>query len=401
MKKYICRAAGVLGILLIFLGISGAYAVFSDSVTVKNHIVTGDINISLKEYQKKNGKEIFYRNPIEVLPGDFISKIPRITNQGMPCWIRTKISFQNNLEMKDGFGEKNIEGISRDWKKKGEYYYYTKPLKKGESVDFFTGVSVPFFWTEDYSGQKLRIGIQADAIQAANFHPDFQEMSPWGNQIVEKCIHETNGKTDCKLEDVELSVKFHGDAQKLLAVPADFFRNFGAILPGDTKKDEISISNTDKNAVEIFFRTEIQNQTKEQKELLEKLALTVSMNGKKFYTGNLKSSSLERSVLLGKFEPQTEGKLTFSITAPPNLKNSYALRDASVNWIFTVNKKDGVFTDSPLSPDGSENKRYSAENSTPVKTGDNTPVFIMIVLLIFSSILGIAYLKLKKGDNEV
>lgn len=401
MKKYICRAAGVLGILLIFLGISGAYAVFSDSVTVKNHIATGDINISLKEYQKKNGKEIFYRNPIEILPGDFISKIPRITNQGMPCWIRTKISFQNNLEMKDGFGEKNIEGISRDWKKKGEYYYYTKPLKKGESVDFFTGVSVPFFWTEDYSGQKLRIGIQADAIQAANFHPDFQEMSPWGNQIVEKCIHETNGKTDCKLEDVELSVKFHGDAQKLLAVPADFFRNFGAILPGDTKKDEISISNTDKNAVEIFFRTEIQNQTKEQKELLEKLALTVSMNGKKFYTGNLKSSSLERSVLLGKFEPQTEGKLTFSITAPPNLKNSYALRDASVNWIFTVNKKDGVFTDSPLSPDGSENKRYSAENSTPVKTGDNTPVFIMIVLLIFSSILGIAYLKLKKGDNEV
>ena len=401
MKKYICRAAGVLGILLIFLGISGAYAVFSDSVTVKNHIATGDINISLKEYQKKNGKEIFYRNPIEVLPGDFISKIPRITNQGMPCWIRTKISFQNNLEMKDGFGEKNIEGISRDWKKKGEYYYYTKPLKKGESVDFFTGVSVPFFWTEDYSGQKLRIGIQADAIQAANFHPDFQEMSPWGNQIVEKCIHETNGKTDCKLEDVELSVKFHGDAQKLLAVPADFFRNFGAILPGDTKKDEISISNTDKNAVEIFFRTEIQNQTKEQKELLEKLALTVSMNGKKFYIGNLKSSSLERSVLLGKFEPQTEGKLTFSITAPPNLKNSYALRDASVNWIFTVNKKDGVFTDSPLSPDGSENKRYSAENSTPVKTGDNTPVFIMIVLLIFSSILGIAYLKLKKGDNEV
>lgn len=401
MKKYICRAAGVLGILLIFLGISGAYAVFSDSVTVKNHIATGDINISLKEYQKKNGKEIFYRNPIEVLPGDFISKIPRITNQGMPCWIRTKISFQNNLEMKDGFGEKNIEGISRDWKKKGEYYYYTKPLKKGESVDFFTGVSVPFFWTEDYSGQKLRIGIQADAIQAANFHPDFQEMSPWGNQIVEKCIHETNGKTDCKLEDVELSVKFHGDAQKLLAVPADFFRNFGAILPGDTKKDEISISNTDKNAVEIFFRTEIQNQTKEQKELLEKLAFTVSMNGKKFYTGNLKSSSLERSVLLGKFEPQTEGKLTFSITAPPNLKNSYALRDASVNWIFTVNKKDGVFTDSPLSPDGSENKRYSAENSTPVKTGDNTPVFIMIVLLIFSSILGIAYLKLKKGDNEV
>lgn len=98
MKKYICKATGILGFLLIFLGISGAYATFSDSVTVKNHIATGDINISLKEYQKKNGKETSYKNPVEILPGDFISKIPRITNLGMPCWIRAKISFQNKME---------------------------------------------------------------------------------------------------------------------------------------------------------------------------------------------------------------------------------------------------------------------------------------------------------------
>lgn len=394
MKKYICKATGILGLLLIFLGISGAYATFSDSVTVKNHIATGDINISLKEYQKKNGKETSYKNPVEILPGDFISKIPRITNLGMPCWIRAKISFQNKMEAEEGFEEKHIKGISQDWKKRGEYYYYTKTLNTGESADFFTGVSVPSFWTEEHSGQKLQIGIQADAIQAANFHPDFQEMSPWGNQTVEKCIHETNGKTDCKLENVKLSVKFHGDAQKLLAVPDDFFRNFGDILPGDTKKDDVSISNTDKETVEIFFRTELKNQTKEQKDLLEKLILTISMNGKDFYTGSLKSSSLEQPVSLGKFKPQTEGKLTFSITAPQNLKNAYALRDASVNWIFTVNKKESSLTEQPSSPD-------APESSAPVKTGDSTPVLTMILLLVASAALSIAYLKLKKGDSEV
>ncbi len=394
MKKYICKATGILGLLLIFLGISGAYATFSDSVTVKNHIATGDINISLKEYQKRNGKETPYRNPVEILPGDFISKIPRITNLGMPCWIRAKISFQNKMETEEGFEETHIKGISRGWKKRGEYYYYTKTLNTGESVDFFTGVSVPPLWTEDHSGQKLQIGIQADAIQAANFHPDFQEMSPWGNQTVEKCIHETNGKTDCKLENVKLSVKFHGDAQKLLAVPDDFFRNFGDILPGDTKKDNVSISNTDKETVEIFFRTELKNQTKEQKDLLEKLTLTISMDGKDFYTGSLKSSSLERPVSLGKFKPQTEGNLTFSITAPKDLKNAYALRDASVNWIFTVNKKESSLTEQPSSPD-------APESSAPVKTGDSTPVLTMILLLVASAALSIAYLKLKKGDSEV
>ncbi|MBS5196934.1 MAG: hypothetical protein KHY93_07240 [Clostridiales bacterium] len=394
MKKYICKATGILGLLLIFLGISGAYATFSDSVTVKNHIATGDINISLKEYQKRNGKETSYRNPVEILPGDLISKIPRITNLGMPCWIRAKISFQNKMETEEGFEETHIKGISRGWKKRGEYYYYTKTLNTGESVDFFTGVSVPPLWTEDHSGQKLQIGIQADAIQAANFHPDFQEMSPWGNQTVEKCIHETNGKTDCKLENVKLSVKFHGDAQKLLAVPDDFFRNFGDILPGDTKKDDVSISNTDKETVEIFFRTELKNQTKEQKDLLEKLTLTISMDGKDFYTGSLKSSSLERPVSLGKFKPQTEGNLTFSITAPKDLKNAYALRDASVNWIFTVNKKESSLTEQPSSPD-------APESSAPVKTGDSTPVLTMILLLVASAALSIAYLKLKKGDSEV
>lgn len=394
MKKYICKATGILGLLLIFLGISGAYATFSDSVTVKNHIATGDINISLKEYQKRNGKETSYRNPVEILPGDLISKIPRITNLGMPCWIRAKISFQNKMETEEGFEETHIKGISRGWKKRGEYYYYTKTLNTGESVDFFTGVSVPPLWTEDHSGQKLQIGIQADAIQAANFHPDFQEMSPWGNQTVEKCIHETNGKTDCKLENVKLSVKFHGDAQKLLAVPDDFFRNFGDILPGDTKKDNVSISNTDKETVEIFFRTELKNQTKEQKDLLEKLTLTISMDGKDFYTGSLKSSSLERPVSLGKFKPQTEGNLTFSITAPKDLKNAYALRDASVNWIFTVNKKESSLTEQPSSPD-------APESSAPVKTGDSTPVLTMILLLVASAALSIAYLKLKKGDSEV
>lgn len=60
---------------------AAAYGSFSDSVTVTNHISTGDINIALKELEKKDGREMAYQDRKIILPGDEISKIPRITNK--------------------------------------------------------------------------------------------------------------------------------------------------------------------------------------------------------------------------------------------------------------------------------------------------------------------------------
>ena len=74
------------------LACTAAYARFSDSVTVTNHIAVGDINISLRELEKKDGREMKYQDRRIVLPGDEISKIPRITNHSETCWVRVKIS---------------------------------------------------------------------------------------------------------------------------------------------------------------------------------------------------------------------------------------------------------------------------------------------------------------------
>ena len=98
MKKFLkWILAGILTAGSIAMCVS-AYGKFSDSVTVTNHISTGDINISMKELEKKNGKEILYQNQKMVLPGDRISKIPRITNRSEPCWVRVKITYADNLE---------------------------------------------------------------------------------------------------------------------------------------------------------------------------------------------------------------------------------------------------------------------------------------------------------------
>ena len=58
------------------------------------------------------------------------------------------------------------------WVKQGEYYYYTQPLKNGESADFFQNVTIPAAWTSKAQDRVLGLTVTAEAVQAANFTPD-------------------------------------------------------------------------------------------------------------------------------------------------------------------------------------------------------------------------------------
>ena len=80
----------------------------------------------------EQGIEIPYQNSKMVLPGQEISKIPRITNCAQPCWIRVRLVYENSMEGPDGvegLSDWNLYGMSKDWVKIGNYYYYTKILE--------------------------------------------------------------------------------------------------------------------------------------------------------------------------------------------------------------------------------------------------------------------------------
>ena len=220
MKRSWVTAAAVAAAA--FLGIAGTYGLFSDTLKVSNHIATGDVNIGVKEYAKKGNSESTYKAPSVVTPGEQISKIPRITNYGMSCWIRARIGYENSNSGLEGLSDSQILGMDKNWVKRGEYYYYTQPLKRKGHTDLFQAVTFPEKWTEEHAGQELGVTIQAEAIQAANFQPDFSAMSPWGNQEIQKCVHEQNNTVICKEQDTKLSVTFNGKAKKLLSVPGDF-----------------------------------------------------------------------------------------------------------------------------------------------------------------------------------
>ena len=314
-----------------------AYGKFSNSVTVTNHISTGDINISLKELEKKNGREIVYQDNKTILPGDKISKIPRITNQSEPCWIRVKITYTDNLENRKGLDDSNLTGMSKYWIKKGKYFYCTRKLEQGDSIDVFTGISVPEEWEQPYQEKKLGITIVADAVQAANISTDFKDMTPWGNQKILRCIHDTSGRIVQKKKPVKLNVEFEGNAHKLIAAPEDFFAGFSAAMPGDVFEDSVEIRNTTEHTAEIYFRTAPECKSVKDQEFLKKLKLEISVGEKKLYSGDLLAASLNKPVSLGKIKSGKGESMKFQVTVPKELDNTYALRDGYVKWIFSVN----------------------------------------------------------------
>lgn len=388
MKRKNATALLLTGTLLLGCG-AGAYASFVDSVAVDNHISMGLVDIDLSEYEKDiNGNTVIYTNDKTVVPGENISKIPRITNKGENCYIRAKITYDGASTELEGFSDNDISGISDDWIKIGDYYYYKKVLEKKESIDFFTNVTIPASWTEAHSEQNLGLTIQTDAIQAVNFKPDYSAMSPWGNQTIELAMAEENGEVTETQKNEKLSVEFNGKAHKLIAAPKDFFSNFGKAMPGDVLSDSVNLSNTTGKTAELFFRTDLKKQTADQLDLLEKLQLTISMNGKELYSGNMRADSLNSYISLGKYKKGEAGKLDFTVSVPKELGNAYALKDADVRWIFTVreqedknssnknNKSGNNPGDSSYegSEGGSAVEHGSSSSTTPVKTGDDTPI---------------------------
>ena len=355
MKRKIAIAAGIL--VTAVSTISGSYAYYQDSVTVTNHISTGDVNIGIQEYEKDGDTEKVYAGPKEgiVLPSQTISKIPRITNYAETCYIRVKTTYSgeasdsvSNVDTEKPeedsktdadpnetpeateetaqettenaetevtpapeepekpeitpeptetpsvdqdketpaeyvLSDEELDGISDEWVKQGEYYYYTQPLKNGESADFFQNVTIPAAWTSKAQDRVLGLTVTAEAVQAANFTPDFNSESPWGDTEIEQCVHETdNSITEVTKQYTAMSVTYEGAARKLVAAPEDFFRNL---------------------------------QT---------------------YNGDLQAASLNQEISLGTLETGKNSRVQFTLQLPAELKNAYAKRESMVNWIFRV-----------------------------------------------------------------
>lgn len=238
--------------------------------------------------------------------------------------------------------------------------------------------------------------IQAEAIQAANFTPDFAAMSPWGNQLIRQCIHEENGTMTCKKPQTKLTVEFNGKAHKLLAVPGDFFTNLGTAMPGDVLTDTITLSNTTDDPAELLFRTSVKGRSEEKRAMLKDVKLTVAMGNEILYRGNLESTGLEKNRSLGRFASGQTGNMKFRLEIPTEWDNRMAQKSADVTWIFTVNEKvkeivpDTEETSGKKEDSGRTTAAKDGEGrkKAHVKTGDlSSPGFLFALLIASGGLL--------------
>lgn len=353
------------------------------SVSVTNNFETGIVNISLSEYQKVGDSEVLFENKEHILPGDIISKIPRIQNDGNDCYVRARITFRG---VGNDVNENHLLGIGSDWIKADDgYYYYTKVLPYGETVDLFQALKIPEDFSQDYEEEIFDVDIDVDAIQSKNFTPVFELAKPWGDIEILKC--EKEGQYDVSTfkqsDNQSFVIQYLGDSKKLVVNSEDFFENFPYLMPGDTYSDTATIRNTSGNQIKLYFRSEALDDS----ELIDKILLkiTTKINGKEtlVYEGNLRAEEISKDGLLGVIPVGGTGDFNFEITVPAELNNQYSILSSSIRWIFSVNPIEEV------------------DNVTPPQTGDTSQIDIYIIIMVVSAFLGwLALFGLKKEKER-
>lgn len=112
----------------------------------------GKVDISLEEFTlDEKGREIPWKDMEHVMPGQEITKIPRITNLAAQCQVRAKIEMKMGKEVEIPVTPKMLQGMPKGWELRDDgYYYYDRKLKKGEKVELFRSFTIPDIWDTRY-----------------------------------------------------------------------------------------------------------------------------------------------------------------------------------------------------------------------------------------------------------
>lgn len=374
MKRKILAICLCLAVLTFSTGV--IYGMTSVSVT--NEFETGVVDIHIKEFQTDGTKETPWEDNPTILPGDTVSKIPRIYNDGVDCYIRAKFAIKDmpDLDAEDIFGISNKWDLADDG-----YYYYKTILKTDETADLFHGLEIPRDFPQSNEEKTFQIEIDVDAIQAKNFTPNFSKANPWGNVEILKNENkeEYNINTFKKADNKQFQIVYLGDTEKLISNQKDFFLNLPYLMPGDKFSDSVVIENDNDDPIKIYFRTA----DNDKSDLLDKITLKItSVVDKKesvVYEGPLRAQELNKNIILATIDPEKTAEFKYEITVPTSINNAYTLMDSDVTWIFSTEE---------------------IKDSDVPHTGDNFNMFLYICLLLGSAAACVVLLILLEKEKK-
>lgn len=119
-----------------------------------------------------------------------VKKNIQVENTGdIAVYVRVKlVTYRVNKDNQHIGGVATIPDftLGTDWVKRGEYYYYTKPVEPGKSSSSLTDASgITLRKYEDADGGKQVIEVMAEMIQSV---PDTAVKEAWGVTISDGCI---------------------------------------------------------------------------------------------------------------------------------------------------------------------------------------------------------------------
>lgn len=153
----------------------GTLAYFTAEDTAHNIITSGNVDIELREWADEDKTEPFPEEGISgVMPNTSVTKIVEVENTGSgSAWVRVKVDnyvvFALGDEIESDSDKLIIDFNTKDWTRKGEYYYYNTPLAAGATtVPLFTSVYFDAAMGNEYQNATARVVVSAQAVQSAN-----------------------------------------------------------------------------------------------------------------------------------------------------------------------------------------------------------------------------------------
>lgn len=160
--------------------VGGAYAYTGTPAAIfGSGMVTGGVDIAIPD----QGGTVYY------VPGQTVKLSHPIRNDGADSYVR--VQFASN----DAVAQDGIQVVSGNWQRFDDGYWYYKGtqedggvLRAGDENPLSVEYTVQFSesgGTEDSgssNAEKAQVTLQAQAVQSANFQPDYEKANPWGDK---------------------------------------------------------------------------------------------------------------------------------------------------------------------------------------------------------------------------
>lgn len=367
-KKVIYMLTALLTMVLLAVC---AYAASMDELSYVERFETGKVDIDIRELSViEEGEDAETQHIVEA--NKDVSYIPRIINNNADCYIRAKVDVIMDGECQQPLNVDHIYGLGGDWISKGGYFYYTEVLQEGQQTDLFKGIHIPEDW-EYGDAEGFSLAVKAEAVQSANFTPDFNSDLPWGS--VELKEVETASGADC-MEAIPVSViskaEYTGDGGFQCSTE-ELFDEFSGMMPGSKYEKTLELKNCAKEMLRVSL-----DLTADDSELNRRLQLRITADDKEIYSGTAADAGMQESLNIMEIDKKETGYLKLEIGLPADTDNGYMELQDDIVWALDVEEI----------PDES------------VQTGDASELLLYIGAALIALVLIIYLAALRREDEN-